>query len=775
MAKGIRKRMVPVDPVYRIPDIAVDDGFLVQRALRNFQDFESDRSLWLRRREQFYLGWDDYLTPARKGLFDGSSNYHLPHTEVKCMAMHARIMQAAFGIDPPFYVDPQEDMDELRIKKVEKLMRYIIMRYSNNHRGLYNAIDDWAWDLSTDGMGILSMDWRVIQRTFTGIVKNEDFYKRQVDLRKLLEGEMVMEEFEAGVRAALDYPYVEKEMVKTLFRGPSVEAVDPTLVLFKGDVVDSTNLDEHQTVIRVQYFSAEQLINFRDSEYFDEDVVNAILEREPDVKGSTDVTSRTSGLNYFKDMATGVKTVNSSYRDDVYEFLLVYDNVSLPRAGQKRRSAPDKLVYYVHTGSQQLPHWNFLDRISVTGKLPLKMAHLYRRPRRSIGRGLVETQYTMNEVSDILVNQSIDLGLLVNNPMFAYRGNSSFDPEEVRVGPGIGIKTDDPNSDIRFFNWNGNPNWALGLQQYISGVSDQVTSLGSLATGQLSGAVGPLRSTSGVNALTQLADVQLDVVIKRAMSCLSELYEDLYYTTVEHMPEKMKISVVGQDGMPELGADGEAMSMEITKAEAQSRVHFGIYANSRTMNREVQKQNAIQMSQMLLQPVALQTGVVTPMNVYEIYNNMLTQMGTIRKDRFVTMPSGGGAIPLQAELLSIMQGVMPPVVLADPEHEKKLAMMEELLESDVAKMEAQYGQVHPEAMKLLEAVVAKRRKIMETVSRPNASMNLTGMQESPSLGQQREGGSEPMEGEAAAQPEQGGGPNIRMESEGVNAGAGRIE
>ena len=94
------KIYLPTDPIFRIPDKSIDDQFLVERACRKFEQFEIDRTEWNMRREEFYCGWDDYLTPIRKGPWDGSSNVHLPITEVQCNLMHARVMQAFFFMAP---------------------------------------------------------------------------------------------------------------------------------------------------------------------------------------------------------------------------------------------------------------------------------------------------------------------------------------------------------------------------------------------------------------------------------------------------------------------------------------------------------------------------------------------------------------------------------------------------------------------------------------------------------------------------------------------------
>jgi hypothetical protein len=734
----------PVNPVLRIPNIVINPEMLVERAVTRFEQFSNDRMEWLSKREEYYLGWDDYLTPTRKGPWDGASNVHLPLTEIQINAMHARILQALFFIDPWFYVDPQEAADLQRIQKIEQYMKYIVMRYANHYKGIYSAIDDWAMDLCTDGMGILSRDWTIQQRRAVVVEENPDFIAQKEELEFLLGNEVEAKEFEERAKALIRQPYMEKAVIRTVFNGPTVVAEDPAYVLFKGDVVDSTDLNMHETVIKVCYFTREELIGFKQSEFMDEDSVDQILESPPNKKGSSS-THRNSSVEYAKDRMTGVVTQDSSVPSDQYEILCCYDRVSLEVNEKIRhRSHADELIYMVHAPSKTLARWTFLDRVSASGKRPLHMAHLYRRPRRSIGRGIVETQYPMNETADILMNQGINAGMLANEPMFGFRANSTFDPKVVRAEPGLGIKMDDPNNDMRFFHWNVNPTWSMPIMGMVQQFSSQLTSIGQLSLG---GNVAGNRSNSMTQSILGETSVNLDVILKRVKQPYSELLEGLYADCSERMPNKLRVSCIGYDGEPMLDKDGNPYGIDISREEMRTRIHFGLYANSQNMNRAQQEAAALKQAQFFLQPIALQTGIVTPQNVYQILMHVARAMGTQQVYRFLTKPREGLAIPLQAEILMIMQGMEPQLSINDPEHQSKLEFMQQLLGSDKAQQEVQFGHVHKNAMQILEKVIAKRAKMLEMQNAPTNLQNPTGMQTSPQAGPQGQAGMPMAEGE----------------------------
>lgn len=724
------KSVSPVDPILRIPDVPIDVEMLVERARMKFDQFALDRVEWMRRREAYYLGWDDYVSPVRKGLWDGASNLHLPLTEVQVTVLHAMFMQAMMFNYPWFYVDPQQEVDLARLHKIELFMKYILERYVNFNKGIYTAMDDWCWDLASDGMAIFSRSWTTQQRKFLTVQKNQEFGAQQIDLLSLLK-DTDEKEFDTLAKKLIKQPFIEKSIVRTIFNGPVVVAEDPAYVLFKGEVVDSTDLNEHATVVKVCYFDENKIRAFIESEYFDEEVGTRILNSPPDQMWSGNYMWGDVRVRRSKDIQTGVNTLNPHSKEKRWEFLCVYDTVSLNPNNKMQMS--DRIQYFVHPRSGSLARWTYLDRISSSGRIPLHMAHLFRRPRRSIGRGMVQTMFALNEVQDILINQAIDSGMLANNPMFGYRGNSTFDPQEIRVEPGLGLKMDDPNADLRFFNWGINPNWSEPIQGAINSFAERLTAIGPQASGQVGSNVGPLRSTSGVQALGANASVQQNVLIQRAKLCVSDLFDGLYADCVEMMDPVLRVTVTGPDGAPVFDEQGLPASEQITQEELKMKVHFGIYANAGNMNPEMRKQAAMAVAQFSFTPIAIQTGVVQPQNVYAILENIHQSMGTLRPDRFLSKPQASQALPIDLELRTIIAGIMPPIPLNDPEHQAKIELYNQIKNAPETQLEIQYGHVAKNAMIILNEAIKLHTINLETMQKPSNVENPMGSNQSPTV------------------------------------------
>lgn len=724
--KSLNNEMIPSDPVYRIPDFPIDADMLVDRALMSAEAFRNDRELWYERRAIWYTAWDDYVSPTRKGTYDGESNYHLPLIEPQVEAMKAQILAAVFFSDTPFHISAQEDIDIERTKKIKSWMKYVVLSLANNYRGIYEAIDDWAHYLTVDGVGILSRSWFNQTYNYLDIDRNEQ-YRQFVDLLTVSkENDITTEEFLANAKQLSRMPYKEVMKVGT-HNYPLIRATPIDNVLFKGFSYECMDLNSHDTVIEVIWLSKSQLIQLKKQGIFDEDVVNEIIERGRDRRGSTTHSTRAARMTTIEDGLTGITTLNSQGdTEDKYEFYKVFDRVSLN--SKDKHSLENRLVYYVHGETGQLAGWNFLDRISATRKITLHMAHLYKRPGRTIARGMVETMFSHGEVSDNLLNQAINAGTLANNPMFAWRGDSTFDPKEFRAEPGLGVKTDDPNNDIRMLTFNVNPTWAMGILQLIETRAQQMTAIGSERFGQVGLRVGATRSNAGLQTLMNSSDRMLNMIYKfRIAPCLSELFTGIYADSYERITNPGRIPILGMDGVQQQGVDGRLINDDISREDLAKNIHFVFNVTASNMNKEQRKAEALEFFQLMSQPIFLKTNAVSIEQVFNLANFIMDAYEIPQKDRFINQKMEGQRfVTFKEEMAYIIQGMMPPIGLSDPEHEDKIRRMEEILDSETAMLEIENGKVHPAASRLLELAIQAHMKFLEVQNKAQNMQNPTG-------------------------------------------------
>ncbi len=277
--KQISGLYLPSDPVYRLPSEVIDSEYLVERAMTFAEHARNDRMQWYQNRKNWLSLLDDYSSSIRKGAKNEVSNFHLPVIEPQIDAMRAQLLASIFFTGTPFHVSAGEDMDEVRVKKITNFMRYVVTRCANNGRGIYDAFYDFTTYLAMDGVGILSRDWRTEYYSYIDIDRNEEF----IGLSKLLSQakmtDMTEEEFIDNANKIASFPYKEVKKVG-VNDYPLIRALPVDNVLFKGHSYEAMDLNSHDTVIEVTWFTKDQLLQMKSMGVFDEDVVDKSRAQE---------------------------------------------------------------------------------------------------------------------------------------------------------------------------------------------------------------------------------------------------------------------------------------------------------------------------------------------------------------------------------------------------------------------------------------------------------------------------------------------------------------
>jgi len=729
--KQVSGLYLPSDPVYRLPSEVIDSTYLVDRAMKFAEHARNDRMQWYQNRKNWLSLLDDYSSSIRKGAKNEVSNFHLPVIEPQIDAMRAQLLASIFFTGTPFHVSAGEDMDEVRVKKITNFMRYIVTRCANNGRGIYDAFYDFTTYLAMDGVGLLSRDWKIEYYSYIDIDRNEEF----IGLSKLLSQakmtDMTEEEFLSNADKIASFPYKEVKKIG-VNDYPLIRALPVDNVLFKGHSYEAMDLNSHDTVIEVTWFTKDQLLQMKSMGVFDEDVVDKIIAGSTDRYGSTNHSSRSSDREAFIDQRTGITTLNSQTElaENKFEFYRVFDKVSLD-SKNRFGGVPSNLVYYVHGESQQLAGWNYLDRVTASKKRPLHMAHLYRRPGRTMGFGLAEKLNQVSSLTDLMVNHMIEAGLLANTPMFAWRADSNaFDPAEMRVEPGLGIKTEDPHADIRFLNFNSNPTWAMGVIQYMMGtVVPQQSAIGAERFGQVASRVGATRSNSGLQTLLSQSDQLLNVILKFCVApCLSEFFTALYADASDHFSsEEQLIPILGMDGVQIKDKEGKSISDKVKREDLSKNYHFVFNVTAANMNKEQKKAEALEWFQFISQPIFMKTGVFGASQALSLATYMSEVYEMPNSSRFINEKiSDGVVLPYETELQMIRQLLMPPIGMSDPEHQKKIDYLEVLLSSPELQSDIDNKLISPDVTRLIEVVIAKHQEMLSVQESAQAMQNPTG-------------------------------------------------
>lgn len=631
----------------------------------------SERVEWLEKQQTYLADWDEFFENHIEGPFEGSSQLHLPITFTHCKAMHARLMQALFGVQPPFNTKARSSDEVERAPLVDSLMAYTLSDWSNNYQGVKDVISDWVWEFVTVGTAVLKIRW---DRKYTSYIDVES--TTQTELTPTIG---IVRQTEA------------KEVVKTdkIFDGPCLEMVFPEDIVIIGG---KGNLNEADAVIHRQFLNSDSLHSLADQGIFDKEAVKEVIQSGGSSKSGQDI----SGLKQDRSENTGISSVDSAVEHEEWEILEAYVRLDANEDG-----LDEDLIVWIHPKTGTVLRSTYLHRVDKSGKRPFFKVDFHRRPGEMYGRGLVEIMHPLSVEQDAIHNQLIDSGTIKNMPFGFYRASSSLDPQVIPLAPGNLYPVDDPQRDISFPNVNGGTGFYGEVLALLQDQQNRVTGLSDLNFGLLT-AQGAARTATGARALIGESNANLDVHLQNLARGWKDALNYLFSLIQQRIPRGFSFRVTGMDGKDFFG--------EIPDREAiRGRFDFEISENSANSNRQIQQTIAQQILAQVLDPVAIQTGIVSPGNIYEAKKNMFQAFGVKDWSRYISKPQGHRVfLTPEEEINRVINGITTPVNIGD-DHESFIRAATELLDSEAAQG------VDPAGLRALQAQVLEHQRAFQAL------------------------------------------------------------
>lgn len=695
-----------------------------------------DRQRWMSRQERYLSTWDDFLSYNRKGLWEESSNLHLPLTLQITQAVHARFKEAIFSVKPWWVLLPIEKMDIERIKNIDTVMHWSVQNYVNNKKGIDTVIDDWLHDVIHIGWGIVKRRWSLMQRKAIVLeeVSQEEKEKNLDGLEQLAELKRKEEMGEELNEEESEVISKEVEKIITVFDGPMIERWPHEDFLMPGYANDVSDLNEmHMIGFDYRISKSEFLYKAEIGMFKKEwcaDIIKTGGVREPG-QMSTDMYGK-ENLKRKQDAYQGVETVDAKAgvkQLQNTEIMLRYD---IDEDGYD-----EEIVVQFNTDTDKICGFNFLDRMVLDGKRPAHKADFIRRPGRTYSLGLLEVLYPLNEELDSMHNMRQDFGTLSNIPFFFFRSGSGMKPEKMRLEPGVGIPLDDPQNDVNFPRLNNSTVWGFQEEQNLVTWAEKVTSITAMNSGLPSQRVGASRTSSGMSALLNESNLNLNVKLGRFKNAFSELLRGHLGDLQQRMPNNLKIRVLGADANLEFGMGGDPIFITPTREDIAGGVDFYLCANAANSNRELEQQKAMQHQQMVLNPMLVQMGISQPINVYNATRNVLAKNGLMDLDAYLTKPQDiRPALPLYDEIAAITQGIVPNIVWND-NHQGKLEGLKLWSQNPDFIKGIEIGRNSKNAMQALNIVVGVHSMMAQAIAaQAQGAQNMAGMGVAPAMSPQ---------------------------------------
>lgn len=717
--KDPMKKIDPVELVDRIPDEKVNLTKLAEFCHTQLASIESDRTAWLARREIYLDDIDNFLQHSEEDLrFEGAMQLHIPVTLEKVRATHARLFQALFGVQPPFYVEPQEKLDVVRLQKINQLMKWAVSRGANYNQGIQDALDDFIWSFSSDGWGFLHLKWDCVVRK--ALVIKEEIQKNKRAKPEVDDyGNLLTN---PPVRLKEEFEWLK------IFEGAVVEHIQPEDAFFPGhgnlQKVPLVGIRTKMTSHDFNYYAA--------SKYFIPAQVQLAL-KHPDSSEVTELSNSTTikerkGINQGVDIdQPDTTSVDHRLMSDEYFVYICYCSFDIDDDGFK-----EELVVFYHPTSRKVLRWTYLDRGTKTGRRPVYKADYIRRPGRNYALGLCELLHSLGVEVDAVHEQRVDNGTFSNMPFFFYKASSVIPNEPMRIAAGKGIPIENPSTDVFFPQMKGGTAWGFQEENLLFSIISRISSISDISVGQPVSPAEMTRTQGGVAALLNEGNAQLDIALRRIQQMYGDVLSDMHQMYTEKLPRDFQHIIVGEDGQTQMDPQtGMPMMNALAdpRREIAGRVHFYLKANSTSGNKQLMRQNRTVLFQQLLNPFNLQLGLVGPEELYEMNRALLEVSDEPDPDRFLKKPQNvPKPLSLMDELDMLRQGLMPEIPVND-DHAKKLQMIQVWINSPQVQEGLQNGTVNGNAPVVAQAAMEMHQQFAQAIqAQTQMFQNSTGTQ-----------------------------------------------
>ena len=695
---GLNKK-IALSLRYRIPEKLSNLEPKKLKKLSNYiseqlEKFRNQRTEMMDRVQTFREAWRNFEKSGLQILIDGQHDVHIPTIFQKGKALHARLFQAVMGVEPPFQLRPLKPVDEKQKQDKQDLLRWVVASYANRGNGLRTEVDKDCWGFVLDGTSVEKHYWARDVRKFVDVEMKE---KRPLEVDE--NGQIVMDEKE-----------VEREAV--VYDGPMMTSTNLEDFYCIGQKCE--DVDTADIVGDRQLFTRSDVVRMSQMGFFKEEWAEKVLKRQPSSeepsKGQDSMLAqqldRLNGLN--RD-GLGLKAYT------IHEMYLRYD---IDEDG-----IDEEIVVWREDLTGTILRLTYLDRVSQNGKRPYVLKKLIPVDGSPYGIGFGEMLYGINMLQDYIVNQRLDSGTFQIFPWFVFRAAAGMDAGKFTIAPGKGIPVDNIN-DISFPRVNGNPAYGFQEEQLVEGYADKTSSINALAEGQIGGQ-GITRTASGAAALVQELNTQLDIFIQRYQTGFAKSLKFIDKQTQELLPLGLQYQVIGLD------QKGLQYKKFMDRKAIQWDTDFELTGNSVNSNKAIERDVANQIVQMQLNPVVLQSGIVTPSNLYSGYKNLLQKLEVRDIDAYLTAPEEAKGSPYSAkdELQMILVGVKPPMQMND-KHAEKAAFFDEFEASD------EFGYLSEAHLPLYLEVKQGHQQMAEAIASQAAIVGQSGLSNNPNLAAQ---------------------------------------
>lgn len=270
----------------------------------------------------------------------------------------------------------------------------------------------------------------------------------------------------------------------------------------------------------------------------------------------------------------------------------------------------------------------------------------------------IELLESLHDIMKTTFDQMIDCATIKNVPWFFYRPMGGMKPETLHISPGEGVPANNPKDDIFIPQFNGNGEaFGLNMMTVLSQLAERASLQGDIQFGRVpQGKASALRTASGMQNLLAQGDARPERIMRRFFSGFKDIYMIIHELNQRFLPINKQYRLIEPD------AKGRPVYDIIDDIEAISgRMQFEFKAGIFNTNKQMAQEILQNLMGMLINPLTLQLGVVTPQQVHNLLTDFIKLLQQEPTRYLVPPQPGQPKINLSAAeaINMIMSGRMP--------------------------------------------------------------------------------------------------------------------
>ena len=555
--------------------------------------------------------------------FPGCSNIRMPTAENKIRKEKAALMNVIFGIRPIVQVIPAPSGNWDVARKIEKFLDWLIVDKmkikpkaivaidQELEKGFYLMKPYWKVDISTHVQELSPKELpdELFAYIKTGVLGQEEIVQYLIQILDIDMHDLVRKANEASLAKAVEEILGGSKKVKiaiqdVIYNAPDVSLCEPERVYVPS--TSGYNPQDAQYIVHEFFLPLNTLKQNARHKGWDTKAVNKIeARRECDLKEIDTTKDEREGIERLQETASLVK---------IWECYCYYD---IDGDGEPEKAvitlAPD---FDVVLRQIALPFHS--------GKFPfVKLFYELTDDRWFAHRGIPELIEDIIKEIDVQHMQKIDSQTLRNAPMFIYRAGM-VNPKTTQFvfGSGIPAQGMQPLDDIiKPFDAN-NPNVEFSYEREQMMLEAKIEELIGQPDYTLQSMINKRepRTASEVNFQQQSMNSIFSLDADMHRDCFAELFTWVYDLWSQYGDDEVEFKYFGND----VGSQGE--DIKLTKEEIQGKYKITIRGNDQNTNPQLRLQKAQAIMQASLNPIALQTGVITPVHLANAYKRFYQEL-----------------------------------------------------------------------------------------------------------------------------------------------------